>query len=278
MDKLAGCFVYFLFCLLLAAPATAASFADIERLGSSVFRLVASDGAGRTHSGSGVMIAQNTVVTNCHVVLRAHEIRVTVPSGRLRAQLIRAHIEHDLCLLSVPGLTGQVVTLGNTSRKHEGDSIVAVGFAKGADLTATRGHIEGLFTYKGAGRVVQGSASFSPGKSGGGLFDEQGTLIGILTFKCLAGGPFHFAVPVEWVKILMRDTSSLVSTIAEKPFWKYTDQRQPIFLRAASLFAESDCEALDELASAWLAREPNNPDALFMVKRAWRCTALKQGM
>lgn len=42
------------------------------------------------------------------------------------------------------------------------------------------------------GRVVQTSADFDRGASGGGLFDRQGRLVGILTFKASSGGNFHF--------------------------------------------------------------------------------------
>ncbi len=258
-------------CLLLPATASAIEPVNLERLASSVFRIEATDRYGRLNSGSGVMVTPHTLVTNCHVVLNARDIGVASATGRISARVIRAHTEHDLCLLDAPGLDGTAVTMGNTADMRAGAAITAVGYPAGAELTLSHGRIEGLHTYRGAGRVVQGSAFFSPGTSGGGLFDNSGQLIGILTFKLRASGPYHFAVPAEWVKSLVHDVSGAAQTFTDKPFWQHTDERQPVFVRAAALSAEGDCVALNALAAQRLAREPRNPEALFMAERAQLC-------
>lgn len=263
--------------LWLAAPAIGGALEplDLQRLADSVFRVEARDRAGRVHSGSAVMVTPHSLVTNCHTVADAHTITVTGPSGnRVPAHLMRAHAERDLCLIGAPRLKGTAAALGGTEDKQVGDTIVAVGYPAGATLTVSSGHIEGLYTYLDAGRVVQGSAYFSPGKSGGGLFDKRGALIGILTFKCRAGGPYHFAVPAEWVDSLLHD--ALPATTARAiPFWRHTDERQPMFLRAAALSAAGDCDALSTFVAAWLAREPDNRDAQFVALRARRCNMLQ---
>lgn len=249
---------------------------DMQRLADSVFRVEARDGAGRVHSGSAVMVTSHSLVTNCHTIADAHTISLTGPSGnRVPAQLLRAHAERDLCLIGAPRLKGTAAALGSTEDKQVGDTIVAVGYPAGATLTVSSGHIEGLYTYRDAGRVVQGSAYFSPGKSGGGLFDKRGALIGILTFKCRAGGPYHFAVPAEWVDALLHDNAQPAAAARATPFWQHTDERQPMFLRAAALSAAGDCDALNAFAAAWLAREPGNPDAQFVALRARRCNMLQ---
>jgi S1-C subfamily serine protease len=258
-------------CLLLPTAAFAVEPSALERMGSSVFRIQATDAYGRVNFGSGVLVAPHTLVTNCHVVLNTRDINVASPTGRIPARIVRAHAERDLCLLDAPGLEGTAVTIGNTMDKRAGEAITAVGYPAGAALNVSHGSIEGLHTYQGNGRVVQGSAFFDPGKSGGGLFDHSGQLIGILTFKLRAGGPYHFAVPAEWVEILLRDLSGTAQAAAGKPFWQYADERQPLFVRAASLSAEGNCAALNTLTSQRLAREPGNPEAVFMANRAQRC-------
>lgn len=249
----------------------------MQRMAASVFRVDAHDHAGRLLSGSGVMVAPHTLVTNCHTILNAQVINVTGAAGAVPAYLVRAHAERDLCLLNAPRLSGASATLGSTADKQAGETIIAIGYPVGATLTISTGHIEGLFTYQGPGRVVQGSAYFSPGKSGGALFDKRGSLIGILTFKCYAGGPYHFAVPAEWVDNLLhdnRDNAKSASVPEGKPFWQHSDARQPLFLRAASLSADGNCKALHELAAQWIAREPGNPDAQFVAQRAQHCNIL----
>jgi S1-C subfamily serine protease len=261
-------------CLWLPAWGAAAQSLNLQRLAESVFRVEARDDAGRVHSGSAVMVAPHNLVTNCHTIANAQTITVTGVSGSVLAHLVRAHAERDLCLLSAPRLNGAVVALGSTEDKRAGEHIVAVGYPAGATLTVSSGHIEGLFTHQGNGRVIQGSAYFSAGKSGGGLFDRRGSLIGILTFKCRAGGPYHFAVPAEWVQSLVHDDPRSTAAFNGAPFWRHTDERQPMFLRAAALSATGDCGALSALAERWLEREPGNPDALFVAKRAERCAML----
>jgi S1-C subfamily serine protease len=263
-------------CTLLLAAIAAAEPLDLQRLSASVFRIEASENSGRLHSGSGVMVGADSVITNCHTIRNAQAIHVTGATTRVPARLVRANAERDLCLLSVPGLKGSVVTMGSTTEKRVGEPLVAVGFPAGRSLTVSRGHIEGLFTYQGSGRVVQGSAYFSFGKSGGALFDENGWLIGILTFKCRGGGPYHFSVPVEWVKALMDDGSHAPLAPGDKPFWQYTDERQPVFLRAASLLAQGDCAVLKALAMQWLTLEPENPEAVFVAGRAQLCEWLEK--
>lgn len=265
------------FCALLLPSTAAAERADPHLMASSVLRVEASENSGRVRSGSAVMVGTNIVVTNCHTVASARAIHVMNASTRWAAQLVRANVERDLCLLSVPGLAGTIATLGNTYDKTVGDKVVAVGFPAGASLTVSRGHVEGLYTYQGAaGRVVQGSAYFTFGKSGGALFDAQGRLIGILTFKCRGGGPYHFSVPVEWVRMLLEDSSPVAASAGEKPFWQHTGDRQPLFLRAASLFAQGECAMLRALTTQWLEREPGNTEAAFLAKRSQQCDLLEK--
>jgi S1-C subfamily serine protease len=264
------------FCAWLFAAVAAAEQREPPMFAASVFRVEASEASGRSRFGSAVMVDANTVVTNCHTVSRAGAVHVVSASVRWAAHLVRANVERDLCLLNVPGLPGTIAPLGNTTDKYVGDRVVAVGFPAGASLTISRGHIEGLYTYQGgAGRVVQGSAYFTFGKSGGALFDAQGQLIGILTFKCRAGDACHFSVPVEWVMALLDDSSHTAASAAEKPFWQHTGDRQPLFLRAASLFAQGECAALRALTAQWLAQEPANPEALFLDNRSQHCDWLQ---
>jgi hypothetical protein len=49
------------------------------------------------------------------------------------------------------------------------------------------------------GRVIQTTAPVSPGSSGGGLFNADGRLIGIVTFQYRGGQNLNFAVPADWI-------------------------------------------------------------------------------
>lgn len=69
----------------------------------------------------------------------------------------------------------------------------------------SRGRIIGLHYECDGERVIQTSAAFDRGTSGSGLFDRQGRLVGLLTFKAKAGGNFHFALPVGWLRHMDMD-------------------------------------------------------------------------
>jgi S1-C subfamily serine protease len=163
--------------------------------------------------------------------------------------------------------------MGRSTDKKVGEPITAVAYSINAALTSSRGDIAGLFAYGGAGRVVQGSAAFERGNSGGGLFDREGRLIGILTFKLRAGGAYHFALPVEWVEALVAEKSDSAHVAAGTPFWERSGERQPLFVRVASLSARGDCGALDRLAAQSLAHDQGSHDTTFMLERAQQCHA-----
>ena len=50
--------------------------------------------------------------------------------------------------------------------------------------------------------MLQTTAPVSPGSSGGGLFDAQARLIGIMTFTATGGQNLNFAHPTEWIEAL----------------------------------------------------------------------------
>ena len=136
-------------------------------------------------------------------------------------------------------------------------------FSSRSRVTANAGQVVALHEFDDA-EVLQVSAPFDYGASGGGLFDEEGRLVGILTFKARAGGTFHFAVPVAWIDGGVRYTSKLGATA----FWQRSGDRLPYFLRAVSLEATSDWGALLTLAREWTTREPRNHGAWIALAKA----------
>ena len=88
-----------------------------------------------------------------------------------------------------------------------GEEVYAIGAPQGLDLSLSRGIISQLRGNYGkqSAPIIQTDAAISPGSSGGGLFNENGELLGITTFKFSGGASegLSFALPVEWVKELM---------------------------------------------------------------------------
>jgi serine protease Do len=141
-----------------------------------------------------------------------------------------------------------------------GDEVVAVGFSSGFRLRASVGRVKALYNYDGA-RVIRVSAAFTTGASGGGLFDRQGRLVGILSFKSTAGDDYHYAMPVEWLS----QTNGIES---DRAFWEREEQLQPFFLRGAWLEGTQDWAGLVNLAEQWTRAEPADVEAWISLARA----------
>jgi hypothetical protein len=66
------------------------------------------------------------------------------------------------------------------------------------------------------GKVIQTTAPVSPGSSGGGLFDVDRKLVGIVTFQQRSGQNLNFAVPADWI-FEMRNRGSSSSQGSDSP-------------------------------------------------------------
>lgn len=152
--------------------------------------------------GSGVAIAPNLLVTNCHVVQNGFSLRISRDHKKWAARLVEALPNHDLCGLRPSQLDMEPVSIRSSSTLETGESVYAIGAPEGLELTFSQGVISGLRETDGA-HMVQTSAPTSPGSSGGGLFDAEGNLVGITTFQLRQGQSLNFAMPGEWISDLM---------------------------------------------------------------------------
>jgi len=169
------------------------------KLSPSIVRINVSSSSGQqTAIGSGVVIAQGTVITNCHVAEAGAVLQVKSGDNRYDARLALADQAHDLCKLDVPSLRAEPVNVGLSNVLRTGQKVVAIGAPKGLDLTISEGIVSSLRKVDD-GTLIQTTAPVSPGSSGGGLFDMHGNLVGIVTFQVSSGQNLNFAAPAEWI-------------------------------------------------------------------------------
>lgn len=202
--------------MLIAAPANANTPEQIFMQGSpSVVVVDIFDAKGKSIGlGSGVVIGSGQVITNCHVAQKGKSLQVRQSGKTFKASLQYADPDRDLCQLSVPDLQATPVTLGTAKKLMVGQRVYAIGAPAGLELTLSEGLISSLHKYEGS-QYIQTSAAISPGSSGGGLFDDQGRLIGITTFYLAAGQNLNFALPVDWISELPK-RAQMSPTIAKK--------------------------------------------------------------
>lgn len=81
----------------------------------------------------------------------------------------------------MPGLDAPAAVLGRVANLRVGQKVDAIGSPRGLDLTLSDGLVSSLRETPD-GPQIQTSAPISPGSSGGGLFTEDGQLVGIVTY------------------------------------------------------------------------------------------------
>ena len=160
-------------------------------------------------AGSGVIISSDGYILTCdHVVSGASNITVTIGDKDYPATIIGEDSTSDIAVIKIEadGLTPAIV--GDSDKLAVGDNVLAVGNPLGElGGTVTGGMISALnrsVTIQGSSSVntmslIQMDASVSPGNSGGGLFNMNGELIGIVNAKSSSSDAegLGFAIPIN---------------------------------------------------------------------------------
>lgn len=160
-------------------------------------------------AGSGVIISTDGyIVTNNHVINGASSIYVTLANGeKYNAQLVATDVKSDLAVIKIDAKDLQAAVLGNSETIKVGQNAVAIGNPLGTlGGTVTAGIISGLSREVTIDRIpmtlMQINVAISPGNSGGGLFNTNGELIGVVNAKSVSENVegIGFSIPVDVVK------------------------------------------------------------------------------
>lgn len=146
--------------------------------------------------GSAVAISENELLTNCHVVGSAAEVKIGRAKAELTAKVVSRNADADRCVLKTATKLATWVTVRPYEDIKVGERAVTIGTPQGLELTAAEGIVSSKRVYNQS-RVIQTSAPISQGSSGGGLFDARGHLLGITTFYFSGGQNLNFAVAAE---------------------------------------------------------------------------------
>jgi S1-C subfamily serine protease len=147
--------------------------------------------------GSGIVLdTAGNIVTNAHVVAGAPAITVTTFDGHVyNASVVGSSTANDVAVIKVALADGlRPATFADSSKSQVGDVVLAIGAPLGLAGSVTEGIVSGLgrsatedngVTLSG---LIQTSAAFNPGNSGGALIGLDSKVIGVPTLSAGGGG------------------------------------------------------------------------------------------
>ena len=172
-------------------------------------------GPGWAASGSGVIVTNTGwVLTNLHVLDGASSIEITLSNG-ITHNGVMPHIEHDFLDLAMVKIDSTrtnfpAAELGSSSYLTIGEQVIAAGYALGLSnpATFTNGILSAMRIDEFDGyEYIQTDAAINPGNSGGPLFNLDGEVIGINTWKYIGEDVDNlgFAVPIDDAKSFIEE-------------------------------------------------------------------------
>ena len=181
-------------------------------------------------SGSGFVIGSNGsssyILTNYHVIDGVSDIKVFFSDGKsYDATLVGGEKENDIAVLKIDVGNLQTVTLGDSDQLNVGEDVYAIGNPLGElTYTLTDGIVSALDrlittsstnansqTESVTLNVLQTNCAINPGNSGGPLFDQYGSVVGIVSAKYtqstsgVSAEGLGFALPINDVKEIIAD-------------------------------------------------------------------------
>lgn len=223
---------------------------------------------GSTGTGSGVVVDEYHVATNCHVLANARGVSVAKYGAGHQPVALKADWKHDLCLLKFSKLPFPAVAMRDSASLQYEQEVFVISYPNDTNVPQpSYGSIKALYPYDGS-VIVRSDAAFSLGSSGGALFDQESRLIGITTFKSPGRNAYYYSLPVEWIRQLMAAPELLDLTMTEAPFWSLPETDRPFFMQVVLPYQNGDWDALERIAAAWISKEPANADAFYYLGRA----------
>ena len=152
-----------------------------------------------TGLGSGVIVGEQVILTNHHVVNGVDRIEVVLFDGRRTpAIIVGVDPETDLAVISTRMKLPEPITFAPPMSTEIGDIALAIGNPVGIGITVTQGIVSatgrdrvGINTFE---NFIQTDAAINPGNSGGALVNANGELIGV-NAAILGYQGIGFAIP-----------------------------------------------------------------------------------
>ncbi len=224
---------------LIATFTTEDSFVPTSYGGSGVFYSVDRD------NGNAI------IITNYHVVYNDKATTKNKISSNITAYLYGSELDrhaitctfiggsakNDIALLEVKNSNvikqsyAEAIAFGDSDKIAVGETVIAIGSSRGEGLSVTRGivsvdseyiNLTDSFNEMTTFRVLRHDADVNNGNSGGGLFNENGELIGIVNAKTTSEytDGMNYAIPSNVVKGVVEKIMTYCYNKSAETFYK----------------------------------------------------------
>lgn len=218
--------------------------------------------------GSGVVVAENKIMTNCHIFRNTKQPWVSRGEDSYAITSVQADRWHDICLLTTFNLPFKPAHLGKGNDLKRGQEVLAIGHSNGVPAPSTSaGSVKSTYEFEG-GKIIRSSAKFLMGASGSGIFNLDGHLLGINTFKTPGRTAYFYSLPIEWLVNLEKLPVETKFPIIGKAFWEEDDDKKPFFMQVALPEINKDWPKLAEVAQKWIDADPTNSEAWYELGAA----------
>jgi len=159
---------------------TNTKYSTMQEVAKSVESIVRIYSCG-TFTGSGIVIDKGLIATCGHVAQYTKTLDLAFQGDTIKSTQNKSVDGLDLSLIKFPYKNQKAVTLGDTSLLKAGDKVIYIGNL-GQDFNMmSEGYICGFPEMDGHD-YIRTNVVVHPGNSGGGIFNMDGELIGLLTF------------------------------------------------------------------------------------------------
>ncbi len=221
-----------------------------------------------TSIGSGFFISESGIlVTNFHVLDGAYSASIKTVDGSQYpvAAILAQNRLVDLIKVRVD-IGGNQVTPVVLSREQPAvaDGVFVVGSPMGLEQTVSEGIISAVREMPAGAKVFQLTAPISRGSSGGPVLNQDGKVVGVVTFQMARGQNLNFAISVDALDMLTDESSH--PSIAE---WTIRNSRQGSALAAtlcskgSRLTIQGEYEEALTFFKKAAEASPDDPDAWY---------------
>jgi hypothetical protein len=183
--------------------------AMFKKVSSSVFIVEAVDSHGDVvFQQSGVAIAPHSIAstktilgtfanlsTGNHKAVARYRLRQGYRTWNVKDVFVDS--QRDVGTFESPDVDAQPAQAVRFDAITKGERIYAVSFPKGQEETLTEGSVSGLVSVDGA-MPIHTTISLAAESAGGGLFDANGKLVGLVAFSIRES--LNSGVPMEWLQ------------------------------------------------------------------------------